>query len=51
MADNNRPLKYMSYAIGEIALVVVVVGILIALQVNNLNQSKIEGMEITNYLI
>lgn len=48
MADNNRPLKYARYAIGEIVLVVV--GILIALQVNNLNQSKIEGKEIINYL-
>ena len=32
MADDNRPLKYMRYAIGEIVLVVV--GILIALQIN-----------------
>jgi hypothetical protein len=45
MADDNRPLKpawpagrYLRYAIGEIILVVV--GILIALQVNNWNQSK-----------
>ena len=29
MADDNRPLKYMRYAIGEIALVVI--GILIAI--------------------
>ena len=33
MADDNRPLKYMRYAIGEIVLVVI--GILIALQINN----------------
>ena len=35
MADDNRPLKYMRYAIGEIILVVI--GILIALQINNWN--------------
>jgi len=38
MSDDNRPLKYARYAIGEIVLVVI--GILIALQVNNWNQSK-----------
>ena len=32
-ADDNRPLQYARYAIGEIVLVVV--GILIALQINN----------------
>jgi len=36
MADDNKPLKYMRYAIGEIVLVVV--GILIALQINNWNE-------------
>ena len=36
MADDNRPLKYMRYAIGEIALVVL--GILIALSINNWNE-------------
>ena len=40
MADDNRPLKYMRYAIGEILLVVI--GILIALQINNWNQIKTE---------
>ena len=34
-ADDNKPLKYARYAIGEIVLVVI--GILIALQVNNWN--------------
>ena len=38
LAQNNQFLKYSRYAIGEIVLVVV--GILIALQVNNWNQSK-----------
>jgi len=38
MADDNRPLKYMRYAIGEIFLVVI--GILIALQVNNFNEER-----------
>lgn len=36
LADDNKPLKYMRYAIGEIVLVVI--GILIALQINNWNQ-------------
>jgi len=38
MADDNRPLKYMRYAIGEIVLVVL--GILIALQINNWNEGR-----------
>jgi len=37
-ADDNRPLQYMRYAIGEIVLVVI--GILIALQVNNWNENQ-----------
>ena len=37
-ADDNKPLKYMRYAIGEIVLVVI--GILIALQINNLNEQR-----------
>jgi len=35
-ADDNKPLKYMRYAIGEIVLVVI--GILIALSINNWNE-------------
>ena len=38
MADDNRPLKYMRYAIGEIVLVVI--GILIALSINNWNENR-----------
>jgi hypothetical protein len=38
MADDNRPLKYMRYAIGEIVLVVI--GILIALQINTWNEGR-----------
>ena len=43
MADDNRPLKYMRYAIGEIVLVVI--GILIALQINNWNQGRLQRIE------
>ena len=38
MADDNRPLKYARYAIGEIVLVVI--GILIALQINTWNEGR-----------
>ena len=38
MADDNKPMKYMRYAIGEIALVVI--GILIALQINTWNEER-----------
>jgi len=38
MADDNKPMKYMRYAIGEIVLVVV--GILIALSINNWNEER-----------
>jgi Family of unknown function (DUF6090) len=38
MADKNKPLKYLKYAIGEIALVVI--GILIALSINNWNEER-----------
>jgi hypothetical protein len=36
LADDNKPLKYLIYAIGEIMLVVI--GILIALSINNWNE-------------
>ena len=38
MADDNRPMKYARYAIGEIILVMI--GILLALQVNNWNTNR-----------
>ena len=38
MADDNKPIKYARYAIGEILLVVV--GILIALQINTWNEER-----------
>ena len=38
LADDNKPLKYIRYAIGEIVLVVI--GILIALSINNWNEEK-----------
>jgi hypothetical protein len=52
MADDNRPLKYMRYAIGEIALVVI--GILIAVQINTWNEerkSKVTEIEVLNDLL
>jgi len=44
--DNGR--KYLLYAIGEILLVVI--GILIALQVNNWNENRIQRNQETHYL-
>jgi hypothetical protein len=38
MADDNRPIKYVRYALGEIVLVVI--GILIALQINTWNEER-----------
>ncbi len=40
MAADNKPLIYLRYAIGEIVLVVI--GILFALQINNWNMQRIE---------
>ena len=47
LADDNKPIKYFRYAIGEIVLVVI--GILIALSINNWNEKqklKTEEIEI-----
>ena len=48
MADDNKPLRYMRYAIGEIVLVVI--GILIALQINAWNTSS-KNKEYENFYI
>ena len=40
LADDNKPLKYARYAIGEIVLVVI--GILIALSINNWNEKQLQ---------
>jgi len=47
MADDNRPLKYARYAIGEIVLVVI--GILIALQINTWNEERKEKIKAKVY--
>jgi hypothetical protein len=46
MADDNQFFKYSRYAIGEIVLVVI--GILIALQINTWNE---ERKNITKYIV
>lgn len=49
MADDNRPLKYARYALGEIVLVVI--GILIALQINTWNEQRKEREKFDQLLI
>lgn len=44
----NKTGKYLKYAIGEIVLVVI--GILIALQINNLNQNRANESKIASIL-
>ncbi len=48
LADDNKPLKYARYAIGEILLVVI--GILIALQINNWNNRQNDRQVELKYL-
>ena len=48
LADDNKPLKYFRYAIGEILLVVI--GILIALQINNWNNDRVNRQLERQYL-
>jgi len=47
LADDNKPLKYFRYAIGEIVLVVI--GILIALSINNWNENRKERQSVIKY--
>lgn len=49
LADDNKVLKYLRYAFGEIILVVL--GILIALQINNWNKNRMDHALEKNYLI
>ena len=44
----NKTGKYFKYAIGEIVLVVI--GILIALSINNWNENRLEKNEVTSYI-
>jgi hypothetical protein len=48
LLTENKFSKYLIYAIGEIILVVI--GILIALQINNWNEKRIEAKKATDYL-
>ena len=45
----NKNAKYFKYAIGEIILVVI--GILIALQINNWNENRVNQKKIKNYVV
>ena len=49
LMSENKTGKYLKYAIGEILLVMI--GILLALQVNNWNQKRIAEKQIFNYLV
>ena len=49
LADENKSAKYLRYAIGEIILVVI--GILIALSINNWNQNQNEQNKIKEYAV
>jgi hypothetical protein len=49
LADQNKPLKYFRYALGEIVLVMI--GILLALQVNNWNEARKDQQELKNILL
>lgn len=48
LAAENRVAKYLRYAIGEILLVVI--GILIALQINNWNSNRLDRLKEQEYL-
>jgi len=49
LADDNKPLKYLRYAIGEIVLVVI--GILIALSINNWNEARKDKLKEKKILV
>lgn len=49
LADDNKPIQYLRYAIGEIILVVI--GILIALQINNWNEERKSVDKANNLLV
>lgn len=49
LLQQNRITRYLAYAIGEIFLVVI--GILIALQVNNANQRRLDNIRRNEYII
>ena len=49
LADDNKPMKYMRYAVGEIVLVMV--GILLALQVNNWNEQRKMDLKEKSFLV
>jgi len=49
LLSEGKPEKYLKYAIGEIILVVI--GILVALQINNWNEEKKEQVQELKYLI
>lgn len=49
LIGKNKTGKYLKYAFGEIALVVI--GILIALQINNWNQAKKDNNALKEYLV
>lgn len=49
LMESNKTGKYLKYAFGEIFLVVI--GILIALSINNANDARKERKELNNYLL
>jgi hypothetical protein len=48
LLEKNKTKKYLKYAVGEIVLVVI--GILVALSINNWNEDRKSDIELNNYL-
>ena len=48
LVENNRLRRYAAHALGEVVLVVL--GILIALQINNANENRLQHQRETRYL-